>query len=97
MNMTDLAVNEIDRLGMLLAEIADLTAQADAIKDRLKDQATAGGATVYEGLMFKSSVVSANRSTVDWKAIAAEANIPADLIAAHTKINAVFTVKTTSR
>lgn len=97
MNLNDLAINEIDRLGVLLAEIADLTAQADAIKDRLKNQATAGGAEVYEGLMFKASVVSANRSTVDWKAIATEANIPADLIAAHTKINAVFTVKTTSR
>jgi hypothetical protein len=34
---------------------------------------------------------------VDWKAIAAEYNIPADAIARHTKTTAVFSIKTTSR
>jgi hypothetical protein len=33
---------------------------------------------------------------VDWKAIAKIANIPADLIAKHTKSNAVYSVKVTT-
>ena len=36
--------NPADQLGMLLAQIAELTKQADAIKDCMKDAATAGGA-----------------------------------------------------
>jgi hypothetical protein len=63
----DLQLNSIDTLGSLLAQIADLTAQADAIKDRLKDEATLpGGAKVFDGALFKATHSEANRSSVDW-------------------------------
>jgi hypothetical protein len=97
MNANDIALTQVDQLGMLLAQIAELTAKADAIKDAIKDSATAGGAKVVEGNLFKATVVEANRRVTDWKAIAKVCNIPEDVIIENTSISAVFSVKTTSR
>ena len=93
----DRTLTQVDELGVLLAQIKDLEAQAEAIKDQMKNVASAGGPTVFEGNLFKSTYIEANRSTVDWKALASEFNIPADAIARHTKTTAVFSIKTTSR
>ena len=97
MNANDITLTQVDTLGLLLAQIAELTAEADKIKDAIKDSATAGGAKVVEGNLFKATVVEANRKTTDWKAIAKVCNIPEDVIIANTSITAVFSVKTTSR
>ncbi len=97
MNANDISLTQVDELGLLLAQIAELTAKADAIKDSIKDAATAGGAKVVEGNLFKATVVEANRKTTDWKAIAKVCNIPEDIIIANTSVTAVFSVKTTSR
>lgn len=93
----DLTLNQIDELGMLLAQIADLTKRADAIKDSIKDSATAGGSNVQEGSMFKATVVEQNRRVTDWKAIQKALNIPEDIIIDNTSVTAVFSVKVTSR
>ena len=93
----DRTLTQVDELGVLIAQIKDLEAQAEAIKDQMKNVASAGGPTVFEGNLFKSTYIEANRSTVDWKTLAAEFNIPADAIARHTKTTAVFSIKTTSR
>lgn len=91
-------LNTIDTLGALLAQIADLEKQADAIKNGLKDAATApNGSKVFEGDMFKATVIESNRSTVDWKKLAADLGITADQLAQYTKTAAVFSVKVTSR
>jgi len=97
MNANDISLTQVDTLGLLLAQIAELTAKADAIKDSIKDAATAGGAKVVEGNLYKATVVEANRKVTDWKAIAKVCNIPEDVIIANTSITAVFSVKTTSR
>lgn len=98
MKTTDIITTDIDRLGMLLAQISDLTAEADKIKDELKDTATApGGAKVFEGNLFKATVVEANRSTVDYKTLLADLGVSADIVAKYTKTAAVFSVKTTAR
>jgi len=94
---TAINTNSIDNLGQLLAQIADLTKQADAIKDSLKDEASLSGQKAFEGDLFKATYVETNRSTVDWKAIAKVLDIPADLIAEHTKTAAVFSIKVTSK
>jgi len=86
-----------DELGTLLAQIATLTKQADAIKDAMKDVASKGDAKVFEGALFKCTYVESNRSVVDWKGLAEELAIPADKIAAHTSTTAVFSIKTTAR
>jgi len=91
-------LNNIDTLGTLLAQIADLEKQASAIKDGLKDAATApNGSKVFEGDLFKATVVEANRSVVDWKQLSADLGITAEQLAQYTKTTAVFSVKVTSR
>ena len=94
----DLQLNSIDTLGALLAQIADLTAQADAIKDSLKDQATLpDGPKVFEGALFKATHSESNRSVVDWKALVKSCGISTDKVAEFTKTTAVFSIKVTSR
>jgi len=97
MNANDLTISSVDTLGELLARIAELTKQADAIKDSIKDQASLGGAKVVEGAFFKATYIEANRKTTDWKAIAEIYNIPDEVIIDNTKVTAVFSVKVTSR
>ena len=93
--INDLALNTIDTLGALLAQIADLTKQADAIKDAIKDAASAGGPKVVEGALFKATYTETNRSTFDKDAFIAVHG--AEAYKQFTKTSAVFSVKVTSR
>jgi hypothetical protein len=93
----DINFTSVDTLGSLLAQIADLTKQADAIKDSIKETASAGGAKVVEGALFKATYIESNRSVVDSKALFAELGATPEQIARHTKVTAVFSVKVTSR
>jgi hypothetical protein len=76
--------NKIDNLGALLAQIADLTKQADAIKNEIK-----------EGAMFKATYSESNRCVFDKDAFIKE--FGADTYAKFTKVSAVFSVKVTSK
>lgn len=90
--------NTIDTLGTLLAQIADLTKQADQIKDELKDSATApNGSKVFAGDMFKATVIESNRATVNYKKLLADLGVTEDTVAKYSSISAVFSVKVTSR
>lgn len=89
--------NSADQLGMLLAQIAELTKQADAIKDSMKSAATSGGPTVFEGSLFKCTYTECNRETVDHKAVYAHLDVDPTILKHFTKVTAVFSVKTTSR
>lgn len=95
--MTTITTSKIDDLGILLAQIADLTKQAEEIKASIKEEASLSGQKSFEGELFNATYVESNRSTVDWKAIAKIVAIPADLIAKHTTTNAIYSVKVTSR
>ena len=89
---------KVHSLGVLLAQISDLTKQADAIKDELKDAATLpGGDKVAEGAMFKATVISTDRKTVEYKKLLADLGIDAETIAKYTSTTAVFSVKVTSK
>jgi hypothetical protein len=94
-DIANITAASVDTLGALLAQIADLTKQADAIKDAIKDSASAGGSKSIEGSLFKATYVETNRSTFDKdafiKAFGAEA------YAKFQKTTAVFSVKVTSR
>jgi hypothetical protein len=94
---TATTTNSVDTLGQLLAQIAQLTKQADAIKDQIKDSASLGGDKVVEGDLFKATYSESNRSSVDYKALLAELGATAQQIATHTKTTAVYTVKVTSK
>lgn len=97
MKLNDIELTSVDTLGNLLAQIAELTKQADAIKDGIKDSASAGGDKVVEGNLFKATYIESNRSVVDNKALLVELGATAEQIARHTKTTAVFSVKVTSR
>jgi hypothetical protein len=97
LEVSALQISEVDVLGNLLAQIAELTKEADAIKDNLKDAATAGGDKVVEGAFFKATFIESNRSTVDYKKLCADIGVTAEQLAAYTKTTAVFSIKTTSR
>jgi hypothetical protein len=109
--ITTPAAHDVDALGSLLAQISDLTKQADSIKDGIKNDASLTGDKVFEGDLFKATYIESNRSTVDYKKILAaltallqeqnkeiDANkLVAGLVASNTNTSAVFSVKVTSR
>ncbi len=98
MNPNDIALLEVDQLGLLLAQIAELTKQADKIKDDIKDVATLlSGDKVIAGNLFKATVVESNRNTVDYKALCADLGVTSEQLATYTKTTAVYAVKVTSR
>jgi hypothetical protein len=107
MNANDLTLSPVDTLGELLARIAELTAQADAIKDSIKDKGSLNlldkkivkGKEIQfvEGALFSATYIESNRKTTDWKAIAEIYNIPDEVIIENTTVSAVFSVKVTSR
>jgi hypothetical protein len=92
MKAIDIQLSKVDQLGMLLSQIADLEKQAEAIKNELKQNEGH-----IEGNLFKACITLSQRATVDNKAVFAEANVPAELIAKHTKTTAVITLKVTSK
>lgn len=92
MKALDIQLTQVDELGLLMAQIADLEAKAEVIKTALKQQEGK-----VEGNLFKACVTLSQRATVDNKAVYAEANIPADLIAKYTKTTAVITLKVTAK
>lgn len=94
----DIITTNIDRLGILLAEIDRLTKEADGIKDEIKDAATApGGSKEFVGNLFRAVVVESDRKTTDYKKLVADLGIAQDVVAKYTKTSAVFAVKTTAR
>jgi len=102
MKANDISLTQVDVLGNLLAQIAELTKQADAIKDGIKEAGADGllavdadGVRYVEGNLFRATYSDTNRSTVDSKKFIAEYG--ADTYAKFTKTSAVFTVKVTSR
>ncbi len=84
-----------DELGTLLAQIATLTKQAESIKDAMKDQASNGGPTVFEGALFKATYTETDRTIFDKDAFIK--TFGADTYAKFTKTTAVFSIKTTAR
>jgi hypothetical protein len=97
MQANDITLTQVDVLGNLLAQIAELTKQADAIKDGIKDAASAGGDKVVEGNLYKATYIETNRSVVDYKKLCADLGVSAEQVAQYTKTTAVFSVKVTSR
>lgn len=85
----------VDELGSLLAQIADLEKKATAIKNAIKDSASAGGAKSIEGSLFRATYSETDRSVFDKEAFVKV--FGADTYAKFTKTTAVFSVKVYSR
>lgn len=95
----------VDLLGNLLAQIAELELQAEAIKDSLKEEcslqdldAKGNQRLDVEGEMFKAVCTSNQRSTVDTKALYEAFGITEEVLAKYKKpAIAVYSVKVTAR
>jgi hypothetical protein len=93
MKTLDIVITNIDRLGMLMAQAADLNEQIEALKDSIKNQ----GEGNYEGNLYKANVKLSQRKVVDYKTIIAELDVPSNLVDAHTTTTASITLKVTAR
>lgn len=88
--VVELNEGSVDRLGMLLAQIADLTKEADAIKDAIKLSGLS-----HEGSFFKATLVDMDRKVFD-KEFFVEQNGP-EVYDAYTKNTVSVSVRVTSR
>lgn len=83
----------VDALGNTRAELAELKDQESDIKSRL----IALGVDVAEGDYYRANVVTSNRTTIDWKTIAAKLEPSRQLVRAHTTEKEVVSVRCTAR
>ncbi len=90
-----ITADRIDELGALLKQIKELTDKAEDIKKDIKDFGNRTGERRFSGNVYSFLFTEFNSSTVAWKAIAEELNIPAALIAKHTTTGARFKVELT--
>jgi hypothetical protein len=88
--VVELNEGSVDRLGVLLAQIADLTEQAEAIKDAIKR----GGQSV-EGSLFKATLVDSDRKIFDKEFFIKDQG--ADVYDAYTKNTVSISVRVSSR
>jgi hypothetical protein len=88
--VVELNEGSVDRLGMLLAQIADLTKEADAIKDAIKLSGLS-----HEGSFFKATLVDMDRKVFDKEFFVAQNG--ADVYDAYTKNTVSVSVRVTSR
>jgi hypothetical protein len=103
--MSAVAIGEVDVLGALLAQIEELTTEAEAIKARIKEDGADGklqtkvvnGKTIkYEdGAIFRATYSESNVTSFDKDAFIKAYG--ADTYAQYTKTSARFTVKVTSK
>jgi len=83
--------NDVDKLGVLLAQISDLSKQADAIKASLKAQ----GVGVTEGALFRAVVVEQEKTTYDMEIMRLGA--PAEVLALAKRESVAMMVRVTGR
>jgi hypothetical protein len=88
--VVELNEGSVDRLGMLLAQIADLTKEADAIKDAIKVSGLS-----HEGSFFKATLVDMDRKVFDKEFFVSQNG--ADVYDAYTKNTVSVSVRVTSR
>ena len=88
--VVELNEGSVDRLGMLLAQIADLTAEADAIKDAIKRSGES-----LEGSFFMATLVDMDRKVFDKEFFVAQNG--AEVYDAYTKNTVCVSVRVTSR
>jgi hypothetical protein len=101
----DLQTNKVDTLGSLLAQIADLTKQAEAIKDDIKNlgslnqlpiKSVKGKQIQYlEGALFSATYIECNKNLFDKAKFVAE--FGEEKYLEYTKVSSQFSVKVTSR
>ena len=85
MNTTQL----VDFIGQVRDQIKALEAQEAKAREQLLEL----GVGDYEGQQYMAKVISSERSTVDWKAVAAKLKPSVQLVTAHTKTAVIQSVR----
>lgn len=81
----------VDTLGAIKAEIAELTAREKVLKDKL----IALGETAIDGELFRATISTSERATLDMDAV--RAKLSPQFITAHTNISTVTAVRVVAR
>lgn len=86
-------MKDLDRLGLLQAQIAELTEQAEVIKDAFKN----AGEGKYEGDLYKATVSMSQRDVVDYKTLVSDLGVTPELLAKYTKQTVSIAIRVTAR
>ena len=81
----------VDALGAIKADIATLTAREKILKDKL----IALGESAIDGELFRATISTTERETLDMSAV--RAKLSPQFMAAHTNIATVTTVRVVAR
>ena len=84
-----------DKLGNLRATIADLQAEAKAIELKFKSEPPQDFA--FEGDLFRVTVSHGERTTTNWKEVAAKLEPSHQLVTAHSKTVPTITLRVNAR
>ena len=79
----------VDFIGQVRDQIKALEAQEAEARERLLEL----GVGDHEGQRYVAKVISSERSTVDWKAVAAKFKPSVQLVTAHTKTAVIQSVR----
>lgn len=86
-----------DRLGQISAEIADLQAEYEKVRQQLIDS----GQSEVEGRLFRVTITPTTRTTVSWRDLVERLEVPprklASLMKRFSKVTESVTVKVFSR
>ena len=86
-------MEDLDKLGILLAQIADLQQEADVLKDVFKN----AGEGTYESALYKATVTLSQRSTYDYKQMIADMGITTAQLQQYYKPSASIAIRVTAR
>ena len=89
--MTTNLTSTIDRLGYLKAQIADLKKEESALREVMLEQ----GPGAYEGEIFRATVSTSERETLDMAAV--REKLSDQFIRAHTNVTESTTVRVVAR
>jgi hypothetical protein len=84
-------MHPVDRAGLLQAQVAELDAELRAIKKQITEL----GEESVEGDMFRATVSTSERRTLDMEAV--REKLSPQFIAAHTKVTEVTAVRLTAK
>jgi hypothetical protein len=87
MNASIFSLPRADQLAEIRAEVKRLQALEKDLAEALK----AGADPI--GLNFRATVISSDRDSVDWKAVAAKLRPSRQLVTAHTRHSTVVSVR----
>jgi len=95
MNLLDIQLEQLDKIGLINDQIAVLKEQAEEIKDVFKN----AGEGEYEGNLYKGCVYMSTTNTIDYKTILEKMGvvIPAELLKQHTKQTVSISMRVTKR